>query len=386
MSHDVVSSNAEIESAILAVLVSADSARAGAAALLEALRPVVTDTPMALAVRDRDGIALHVLADAGPQQRWPASLAPRVVVNAEPVVDPNTSTYVIPLQTHGHVCGALMLGDSAIGAELMHGETLPPLLRPVADVLRVLLALTDAEVRRRAVAMRSLDQVVDGMAHQLSNPLTGASALAQLLSEEVSDPDQRAAIEQIRHELSRAFVVVSDLLAFHSDTRAHDGLLDLNAVVERVVRFRSYSIRERGITLEFRTTGEYTPVRVDAQGLEHALLLALQFAEMQSQTSVNRTIDVAVVSRSTREVAVEIRDSGPGRAPDLSPRYFDLSFNNEDRQREPDVQPDLGLVDGILRACGGALEVETSKSAGTRLALVLARAAAPGSVRGHADF
>ena len=381
MSHDLAPSTAEVESAILGVLLHADSARAGAAAILDALHPVVEGASVALAVRDRDGATLHVLAERGDAMLlWPRALPPHAALSAEPAIDAATSTLIVPLLAHGHVCGALLFADSAVGAELVHGDALRHLLSPVADVLRVLLALTDAGLRRRAAVTRSIDRVIDGMAHQISNPLTGASAMAQLLADELTSDAQRAAVQQIRHELTRAFTVVSDLLAFHRDTHAHDGLLDLNSVVERVVRFRGYSIRERGIALDLRTTGDYAAVRADARGLEHALLIALRHAELQSQSSMNRAIDVAVVARSARQLAVEIRDSGAGRAPDMAPRYFDLRFNIDDRERETDDEPDLGLVDGILRACGGALEVSTSRTAGTTLCLVLPRAQTQGFI------
>ena len=63
---------AAIESSLLSVLIEADTTREGATALLEALLPLIDDGPgvaearsVALAVRDRDGVSLHVLAEAG---------------------------------------------------------------------------------------------------------------------------------------------------------------------------------------------------------------------------------------------------------------------------------------------------------------------------------
>lgn len=367
----------ELEASVLSVLLSPESARAGAARILETLKPLTDDASCALAARDRDGATLHVLAESGEPREWPTTLGPRVVVNGEPAIDPATHTMVVPLQARGRVCAALLFGDAALAADLLRGETLPALLTPIAEVVFALLDSTDAEVRRRARSLRSVERVIEGMAHQIANPLTGASALAQLLADEISDPDQRASVAQIRHELARAFTVISDLLDFHRDTGAHDGLLDLNDLVERAVRFRGYSIREQGIALALTLLPQYTPVRVDVRGIEHALLQALRFAEQQSNGTVVRNIDVRVVERGAREVAVEITDSGPGQAPQLAPRYFDLAFNAA--SSADDDSPDLGLIDGILRACGGSLQVASSKTTGTTLMLVLPRALPSGA-------
>jgi signal transduction histidine kinase len=215
-----------------------------------------------------------------------------------------------------------------------------------------------------------VEAIVEGMAHQMANPLTGASAMTQLLAEDATDA-QRASVEQIRHELNRAFAVLRDMLEVHRDTGAHDGVLDLNTVVERVIRFRGYAIRELGIALDLETTASFVPVRCDLRAVEHAMLVALRFAELQSQGTINRSIGVRIVELAGGEVAVEINDSGTGDVPRPAPGYFDIRFDS-DAPRDGDA-PDLGLVDSLLRGCGGRLDVRGSKTDGTTLSLILPR-------------
>jgi two-component system NtrC family sensor kinase len=250
---------------------------------------------------------------------------------------------------------------------------LAELLETAAAVLHALVSRNDAELRRRGMALRSVGAIIEGMAHQIANPLTGASAIAQLLVDDLSDEGQRAAVRQIRQELARAFTVLHDILDFQRDTHAQDGILDLNGIAERIVRFRGYAIREQGIALELETVPNFMPVRVDGPGLEHALLIALRFAELQSHGTVNRCIDVRVLERGPAEVAVEITDSGTGTVPDITRAYFDLPFRAEHPALEAADVPDLGLVDSILRGCGGRLDVRGSKADGTTLALILPR-------------
>ena len=72
----------EIESSLLGVLLTADSARRGAHALLDALSPALGDSTAALAVRDRDGLTLHVLAEVGAPQLWPGTTLTLVLPRA----------------------------------------------------------------------------------------------------------------------------------------------------------------------------------------------------------------------------------------------------------------------------------------------------------------
>jgi len=364
----------EIESSLLGVLLTADTAREGANALLDALSPVLGGSAGALAVRDRDGLTLHVLAEIGAPQSWPMKLTPQVAVSSQPAIDPATGTMVIPLRANGRVVGAVLLGDSAQGAELLLERQFVSLLETVGAVLSALVSRTDEELRRTC-GLRSVDAILEGMAHQMANPLTGASAIAQLLEEDLADAGHRAAVGQIRQELTRAFTVLHDLLEFQRDTRAQDGILDLNAVVERIIRFRGYAIREQGIQLDVETTPDFAPVRVDARGLEQAMLIALHFAELQSHGTVNRRIGIRVRDVRPADVAVDVIDSGPGNVPELIADYFDLPFRSEhSAHRSAAERPDLGLADSILRGCGGSLHVSGSKTDGTTLTLVLPRA------------
>src|SRR5437016_2490467 len=98
----------ELEASLLGVLLEADTAREGAACLLDILRPVLDGAAAALAVRDRDGLTLHVLAEVGEQRSWPSRLEPQVAVASQPAVDQTTGTLVVPFRASGRVVGALI--------------------------------------------------------------------------------------------------------------------------------------------------------------------------------------------------------------------------------------------------------------------------------------
>src|SRR5688572_11015830 len=101
-----------IEASVLGVLLSAETVREGAIALLEALTPALDENSAAVAVRDRDGITLHVLAEAGTPQSWPTRLEPQFAVGGEPGVDPASGAFVVPLRANGRTVGAVLLGDA----------------------------------------------------------------------------------------------------------------------------------------------------------------------------------------------------------------------------------------------------------------------------------
>ena len=362
------------EAALLDVLLTAETTREGAAQLLRSVTPALDDMPCAIGARDRDGLTLHVLAEHGGPGPWPATLEPQFALGSQAGVDAATGAYVVPLRTQGRVVGALLLGDAPRAATLVRREDVAALLVLVAAVLDALIRRADAEVQRQGLAWRSLDAIADGVAHEMMNPLTAASTLAELLHEQSDDEGERAALSRVRQELQRAFDVVADLQDFRRDTHAQDGLLDLTVVTERVVRFRGYAIRGRGITLDVDCGSAYLPVRAEIGALEHALHVVLEHAERESRGPVNRHIAVRVVERGSGEVVVQVTDSGAGRAPDLTPSSFDILHHPRMGRDDAARIPDLGFVASTLRGFGGRLEVLASKTEGTTLALVLPRA------------
>ena len=368
---------AETDNALLSVLLTAESVRDGAASLLQVLAPLFDDTPCAIAARDRDGLTLHTLAEHGAPQKWPERLEPQFALGGNPGVDPGTGAMIAPLRSSGRVIGAVLFGDPAAVANQLRAGGVQSALATAAEVLRVLLARNEHVIQGRTESLRSISAIVESMAHQMSNPLTGASAITQLLAEELQDEGQRAALGQVRHEMGRAFTVLNDILDFQRDTRAHDGLLDLNAVAERVVRFRGYAIRELGIALDLETADAFLPVRADARSLEHALLLSMRFAEQRSHGTVNRRIAVRVSAQASGELAIDITDSSAGDVPAIVVGFYDQPLHPANLRADSADSPDLGLVDSLLRGCGGRLEIRGSKADGTTLSLILPRAYTP---------
>ena len=148
----------EVETSMLGVLLSADTVREGATALLETLRGRLDGNPAALAVRDRDGLTLHVLAELGTPHSWPERLEPQFAVRAQSGVDPATSAMVVPLRTNGRVVGALLIADVERASALLRDDTFKASLDTIGAVLHTLVTRSSITFRttcgRRASSSR----------------------------------------------------------------------------------------------------------------------------------------------------------------------------------------------------------------------------------------
>ncbi len=192
---------------------------------------------------------------------------------------------------------------------------------------------TEAVLMRERVfqseKMASVGQLVSGVAHELNNPLTGILGFAQLLLARDLDPESRRYVETIAGEAERASKIVQNLLSFARRRRPEKALVNLNALVERVLELREYELRVHDIEVQRDYAPELPPCFADAHQIQQVLLNVLINAE-QAVKGVRGPRRIAVRTASAAGwVRVTVQDSGPGIAPEHLRRVFDPFFTTK---------------------------------------------------------
>ncbi|HEU4566011.1 MAG TPA: ATP-binding protein, partial [Gemmatimonadaceae bacterium] len=225
-----------------------------------------------------------------------------------------------------------------------------------------------AEQLRQSEKMVALGELVAGVAHEVNNPLTGISAFAQILAEEPLTPDQAEAVRLIKREADRAAGVIRDLLAFARKSGPRVGPIDLNAVVEQMLRLRAYAMRTAGITVTTALEPALRPVRGDDRQLQQVLLNLVVNAEHAMMGRDRRLLIVR--SRNAGErVIVEIEDTGTGIRPEERGRIFEPFFTTKPEGAGTGLG--LSVSYGIVRSHGGELQVESEPGRGSTFRIVL---------------
>ncbi len=242
-------------------------------------------------------------------------------------------------------------------------------LLPEADPPSVLVVARDvtAEREMRGRLMESdrlaaVGELVAGVAHEVNNPLSSISAYAQLLLRDPAiEGPQREQVEVIRSETTRAAQVVKDLLAFARRSEPRHEPLDLNLVVARTVRMRSYQLSSHRVTLDQALDENLPAVIGDARQLQQ---VCLNLVTNATQAMGDRGGTLTIATRSAGgNVILEVSDTGSGIPAEVRARIFEPFFTTKKEGEGTGLG--LSVSYGIVTAHRGRIEMAATSDRGT---------------------
>ncbi|QSQ22203.1 GAF domain-containing protein [Pyxidicoccus parkwayensis] len=282
------------------------------------------------------------------------------------------SYMIVPLRARGHTLGAVTFVTSGSGRR--YG---PDDLALTEDLcLRASLAIDNArlvgESRRAARAREDLLAVVS---HDLKNPL-GVVQLgtALLLRGAGSKPGGESVAKQasrIQDATERMSRLISDLLDWG---RLEAGGLPLewgehavSALVTEAVESIRPLAEAKGLHLNIELPASDVRTRCDRvrvlQALGNLLGNAVKF------TSAGGELSVGARLRGS-EVALHVRDTGAGIAPEALPHIFDRYWQARDAASRG-TGLGLAIAKGLVEAHGGAIRAESTPGEGSTFTFTL---------------
>jgi two-component system, NtrC family, sensor histidine kinase PilS len=234
-----------------------------------------------------------------------------------------------------------------------------------SDLTLVRRLEADLERSRRLAALGELSA---SLAHEIRNPLGAVSGSFQLLAgrTDLGDED-RVLLDIITREIGRMERLIGDMLDFARPKEAERSPCDLATLVAEVAQaFRlSRDADDRELVVDAQGPIE---TLADPSRLRQVVWNLLRNAAQASQGQAR--IDVSVQAAGDR-IVVEIRDRGPGIAPEDRKRIFEPFFST----RERGLGIGLALCKRIVEGHSGRIDAEPREGGGTVVRVTLPRLA-----------
>jgi signal transduction histidine kinase/CheY-like chemotaxis protein len=222
--------------------------------------------------------------------------------------------------------------------------------------------------------LAALGQMVSGIAHELSNPLTSILGYAQrlLVRQDVSGRKDEA--RHIYQEAERAGTILRQLLLNARETLPERRLVSLNQIALRAMELQRFSLAAEKIRVEIDLDPVLPFVFGDSGRLQQVLMNLMGNARQAlEQRGSGGTIRVRSKRFGERRVLLEVEDDGPGIPAAILARIFDPFFTT----KPAGIGTGLGLaiVLSIVREHGGQVHVQSPPQGGALFQIELPSAA-----------
>jgi len=226
--------------------------------------------------------------------------------------------------------------------------------------------------------MTALGRLASQVAHEIRNPVGIIKYSARRMMKWLEsvgggrrevDPELREMVQYITEESERLEDLTDRYLAYTRHGSLRISMVDPRDLVESAALALERSEPPAGITIMTELEDGIRPFEGDPDLLRQVLLnLSWNAVEaMGTDGVITLFVRQGESAGESRGVVIGVEDTGPGIPEGLRERIFDAFFSTRDEGNG------LGLyiVEGIIRAHGGEVNVETTSEGGARMVLRL---------------
>ncbi len=333
--------------------------------------------------------------------------------------DDSHSVAVIPLISRESLKGIIILGEKTSGELFVHDDI--ELLSTIAHQCAVAIENAGAyeEIERlnrdleekvrqrtaelertleeieqtqdqliRSESLAAIGQLVAGAAHEINNPVAGASSLLQsgieTLTEEWPVPDGKGrtgmenVLDDLRFslkELERVRDIVKSLLGLSRQTQTYIEPVNMNDVVGDALRVLHNHCKNPGLTIERDFQNNLPEIKGNFANLGQVFMNIIKNA-LQALPEGRGVIRLATRYHEEKErVVVECRDTGKGIPPEHVKDIFKPFFTTNEAGQGTGLG--LYISHEIIKKHGGHIEVSSEMERGSIFRVELPLCATP---------
>jgi PAS domain S-box-containing protein len=204
--------------------------------------------------------------------------------------------------------------------------------------------------------MAALGEVAAKVAHEIRNPLVSVGGFAKRLEKKL-DGNLREYAGIIVKEVSRLERILKEILGFVKEVRLSKEPVNLNHLLDDIIRLMESDIEERGVNLQ-KEYQQIPEVFIDPFRVKEAIVNIITNAVQALTGTGTVTIRTSV---QDHEALLEIRDTGKG----IPESDLQSIFNPFFTTKSSGTGLGLAITHRIIQEHNGRIEVESEVDKGT---------------------
>ena len=180
--------------------------------------------------------------------------------------------------------------------------------------------------------LSTMGEMMASIAHEINQPLTAIAMYAQagmrMIATGASDLERlRGALDKLNTQSLRAGAVIDRIQRFAKAQQSEREFVDLNDLLNDLVKLAEADIRMYDIQLSLDLQPDLPPVRVDPVQIQQVALNLIRNA-IDATLEINAIHGRGLILRTSasasgNQLLVEVRDQGPGVAPEKAELVFE---------------------------------------------------------------
>jgi CheY-like chemotaxis protein len=229
--------------------------------------------------------------------------------------------------------------------------------------------------------LEAVGRLAGGIAHDFNNMLAVILGQADIASQDLPPgPSVQESIKEIRKAAQGSAELTRQLLTFARRREAAPRVLDLNQAISERLGMLQHLIGEN-VTLNWRPGPDLWPARMDLAQIDQILINlsvnardAIVDAGELTISTENQILQRAGPDGPRSEwVVLTVQDTGTGMSEEIKAHLFEPFFTTKEIGKGTGMG--LASVYGVVRQCGGWIDVTSELGRGTRFRIYLPRAA-----------
>ncbi len=209
--------------------------------------------------------------------------------------------------------------------------------------------------------MASLGLLAAGVAHEIGNPLTGISSMAQIIKRRIKDPEIEDYISTILSNIDRISRIVRELVDFTRPSSYEAANVDPNEVIKSAVGIARYDKRAKNIDLQMNLDSDLPALfLVEDQLLQVFINILINAMDACSENTGR--LKIRSFSKNGN-VYIYFTDNGTGIPDEHLPKIFEPFFTTKKVGKGTGLG--LSVSYGIIKNLNGRIIVKSRLNEGS---------------------